>query len=75
VRKADSLTPSCSFVMKSGDVNFVEPSGSLRACNGTALPLPLPLENVQYHVTIAPCTLATPITQFMFVEMIARNFL
>jgi hypothetical protein len=26
--------------MKSGNLNFLEPSGSLQACNGTALPLP-----------------------------------
>jgi len=26
--------------MKSGNLNFLEPSGPLRACNGTALPLP-----------------------------------
>ena len=25
--------------MKSGNLNFLEPSGSLQACNGTALPL------------------------------------
>ena len=29
--------------MKSGSRNFLEPSGPLQACNGTALPLPLPL--------------------------------
>ena len=29
--------------MKSGNLNFPEPSGPLQACNGTALPLPLPL--------------------------------
>jgi len=28
--------------MKSGKFNFLEPSGSLLACNGTALRLPLP---------------------------------
>ena len=28
--------------MKSGNLNFLEPSGPLQACNGTALPLPLP---------------------------------
>jgi hypothetical protein len=28
--------------MKSGNLNFLEPSGTLQACNGTALPLPLP---------------------------------
>jgi hypothetical protein len=26
--------------MKSGILNFLEPSGPLQACNGTALPLP-----------------------------------
>ena len=25
--------------MKSGDLNFLEPSGTLQACNGTALPI------------------------------------
>ena len=29
--------------MKSGNLNFVEPSRPLQACNGTDLPLPLPL--------------------------------
>jgi len=29
--------------MKSGNLNFLEPSRTLQACNGTALPLPLPL--------------------------------
>jgi hypothetical protein len=29
--------------MKSGNLNFLEPSGPLQACNGTALPLPLTL--------------------------------
>jgi len=35
-----TLAPSCAVVMKSGDPNFLEPSGPLQACNGTALPLP-----------------------------------
>jgi len=42
VRKADSLPPSCAVVTKSGNLNFLERSGPLQACNGTALPLPLP---------------------------------
>jgi hypothetical protein len=33
------LPPSCAVVMKSGNLNFLEPSGPLQACNGTALPL------------------------------------
>ena len=39
VRKADNLPPSCAVVMKSGNLNFLEPSGPPQACNGTALPL------------------------------------
>ena len=34
-----TLPPSCAIVMKSGNLNFLEPSGPLQACNGTALPL------------------------------------
>ena len=40
--KADNLPPSCAIVTKSGNLNFLEPSGHLGACNETALPLPLP---------------------------------
>jgi hypothetical protein len=38
VRKADNLPPSCADVKKSGSLNLLEPSGSVQACNGTALP-------------------------------------
>jgi len=37
VRKADKLPPSCAVVTKSGSLNFLEPSGPVQACNGTAL--------------------------------------
>jgi len=40
VRKADNLPSSC-VVTKSGNLNFLEPSGPVQACNGTALPLRL----------------------------------
>ena len=40
MRKADNLPPSCAVVTKSGSLNFLEPSGPLQACNGTALTLP-----------------------------------
>ena len=33
-----TLPQSCAIVTKSGNLNFLEPSGSLQACNGTALP-------------------------------------
>jgi hypothetical protein len=31
-----TLPPSCAVVMKSGNLNYLEPSGPLPACNGTA---------------------------------------
>jgi hypothetical protein len=47
-----TLPPSCTVVMKSGNFNFLEPSGPLHACNGTALPLPLPLHVLYCCTTI-----------------------
>ena len=31
-----ALPPSCAVVTKSGKLNFLEPSGPVQACNGTA---------------------------------------
>jgi len=42
--KADNLPPSCAVVSKSRNLNFLEPSGPVQACNGTAL---LPYSMVQ----------------------------
>jgi hypothetical protein len=36
-----TLPPSCAVVMKSGNCNFLESSGPLQACSGTALPFPM----------------------------------
>jgi len=47
VCKADDLQPSCAVVTKSGNLNFLEPSGPVQACNGTALPLPFLLLNLR----------------------------
>jgi len=33
-----TLPPPCAVVMKSGNLNFLETSGPLQACNGAALP-------------------------------------
>ena len=38
MRKADNLPPSCAVVTKSGNLNFLENSGPVQVCNGTALP-------------------------------------
>ena len=42
-----TLPPSCAVVTKSGNLNFLEPSGSVQACNGTALPFML--SKLQYR--------------------------
>jgi len=34
-----TLPPSCAAVMKTGNLNFLEPSGPPKACNGTDLEL------------------------------------
>ena len=39
MRKTDNLPSSCAIVTKSGKLNFLEHSGPVQACNGTALPL------------------------------------
>jgi len=39
VRRADNLTTfMCRLSLKSGSVNFLEPSGPVQVCNGIALP-------------------------------------
>ena len=50
--------------MKSGNLNFLEPSGPPQACNGTALPLPLLLwlkdesvHDIVVYNASAPCFL------------------
>jgi len=46
VRKADNLTIPCAVVMKYENLYFLELSGPLQACNGTALPLPYTIQEI-----------------------------
>jgi len=46
VSKADNMPPSFAVVRKSGNLNFLEAFGPVQACNGTALPLSLPIYNM-----------------------------
>jgi len=66
VRKTDNLPPSCAVVTKSGNLNFLEPSGPLRACNGTALPLPLLRSFLTHGATNPGCHVARA-TEFCMV--------
>ena len=47
-----TLPPSCAVVMKSGNLNFLEPSGQLQACNGTDLPFLLGKITSLYKLTV-----------------------
>ena len=62
MRKADNLPLSCAVVTKSGDLNFLEPSGPVQACNGTALHFTSVFRNEVVNIPIfwdiVPCRLA-----------------
>jgi len=45
-----TLPPSCAIVMKSGNLNFLEPSGPLQACKGHFYLYLCHVEEVSNHV-------------------------
>jgi len=55
VRKADNLPPSCAVVSKSVSLNFLDSSGPLQACNGTALPFTLTSGKQLEHKVVDGC--------------------
>ena len=44
----------CAVATKSGNLNFLERSGPVQACNETALPVPLPLWESSIYFMFAP---------------------
>jgi len=48
VRRTDNLPPSCAVVTKFGNLNFLEPSGPVQACNGTNLNIYIYVHNLGY---------------------------
>jgi len=42
--------------MKSGNLNLLEPSGPLQACNGTVLPLPFTIQNKEFQIMFPLCS-------------------
>jgi len=57
VRKADNLSPFCAVVTKSGNLNFLEPSGPVQACNGTAF------TNINVS-ELNVCSVCTPVSKY-----------
>jgi len=59
-----TLPPSCAVVMKSGNLKFLEPSGPLQACNGTALTFysVILMEVLLYYVVFVPTVLSRNVT-------------
>ena len=55
--RSTTLPPSCAVVMKSGNLNFLEPSGPLQACNGTDLPFYFSKFEFHYNLTVITDTL------------------
>jgi len=72
VRKADNLRPPCAVVTKSGKLNFLEPSGPVQACNGTALPLPFTTYRNLVCACVCVCVCAR-VCDGMYVSSICRN--
>ena len=57
-----TLPPSCAVVMKSGNLNFLEPSGPLQTYNGTALPFYL-------YVSLLQLPIRPTIRQILFTAL------
>jgi hypothetical protein len=60
VRKADNLTTIlCAVVKKSGNLNFLEHSGPLQACNGTSLPSTFTRDQILVVLSRSPDCIAS----------------
>ena len=60
MRKPETLPPSCAVVMKSGSLNFLEPSGPLQACKGLLYLYMNDSTRVVYCVRFYCITFVTP---------------
>ena len=59
-----TLPPSCAVVMKSGNLNFLEPHGPLQACNGTALLLPPGVNLIVVNKYVYPFSSCFQVSRF-----------
>jgi len=65
-----SLPPSCAVVMKSENLNFLEPSGPHQACNGTALPFYV---TKKLHLSVCATYTKEPIVLKLAINNIALH--
>ena len=59
--------------MKSGNLNFLEPSGPLQACNGTASPLPSEQETLDISKDIGLWATSVPKELHIAVNEVTQN--
>ena len=59
-----TLPPSCTVVTKSGSLNFLEHSGPVQACNGTALPLLKPCRPSRFYPPVMLKTIKQVMSRF-----------
>ena len=71
-----TLPPSCAVVMKSGNLNFLESSGPVQACNGTALPFihypqyVYSIDYPQYAILVMYIILLAPLSLVMMDDVL-----
>jgi len=74
-----TLPPSCAVVTKSGNLNFLEPSGPVQACNGTTLHVSSTMCDKCRQQTASPVHCTTSCKHSLVLlrmgEIIARNML
>jgi hypothetical protein len=58
--------------MKSGNLNFLEPSGPLQACNGTAIPLVLYFICVSFNCVLSGQVIPSRIIGLVGLDMEGR---
>jgi hypothetical protein len=64
-----TLSPCCAVVKKSGNLNFLEPSGPFQASNGTALPLHTALKYVVSALSILVTSTLTLFVPCVLIEL------
>ena len=74
MRKADNLPQSCAVITKSGNLNFLEISGPLRACNRTDLPL-LALDNCDLDSSPSVRVIRSSATRYKTLYMVCVAYL